>query len=56
LRPISRLTVDRARWIEDAIPRIDWPSDATSPEDLTHAEVECRRRVLAEFERLRQER
>lgn len=27
--------------------------DATSPEDLTHAEVECRRRVLAEFERLR---
>ena len=27
--------------------------DATSPEDLTHAEVECRRRVLQEFERLR---
>lgn len=29
--------------------------DATSPEDLTHAETECRRRVLAEFERLRAE-
>jgi len=29
--------------------------DATSPEDLTHAELECRRRVLAEFERLRDE-
>jgi hypothetical protein len=29
--------------------------DPTSPEDLTHAEVECRRRVLAEFERLRAE-
>jgi hypothetical protein len=29
--------------------------DPTSPEDLTHAEVECRRRVLAEFERLRSE-
>lgn len=29
--------------------------DATSPEDLTHAELECRRRVLAEFERLRAE-
>ena len=29
--------------------------DATSPEDLTHAEVECRRRVLAEFERLRRD-
>ena len=27
--------------------------DATSPEDLTHAELECRRRVLVEFERLR---
>lgn len=27
--------------------------DATSPEDLTHAEFECRRRVLAEFDRLR---
>lgn len=27
--------------------------DPTSPEDLTHAEVECRRRVLTEFERLR---
>lgn len=27
--------------------------DATSPEDLTHAELECRRRVLGEFERLR---
>jgi len=29
--------------------------DATSPEDLTHAEVACRQRVLAEFERLRSE-
>jgi hypothetical protein len=29
--------------------------DATSPEELTRAEVECRRRVLAEFERLRDE-
>jgi hypothetical protein len=29
--------------------------DPTSPEDLTHAELECRRRVLAEFERLRGE-
>jgi hypothetical protein len=29
--------------------------DATSPEDLTHAELECRRRVWAEFERLRRE-
>ena len=29
--------------------------DATSPEDLTHAELACRRRVLAEFERLRRE-
>ena len=29
--------------------------DATSPEDLTHAELELRRRVLAEFERLRGE-
>jgi hypothetical protein len=27
--------------------------DATSPEELTRAEVECRRRVLAEFSRLR---
>jgi 2-polyprenyl-6-methoxyphenol hydroxylase-like FAD-dependent oxidoreductase len=29
--------------------------DATSPEDLTLAELACRRRVMAEFERLRQE-
>jgi hypothetical protein len=29
--------------------------DATSPEDLTFAEVECRRRVMSEFERLRRE-
>jgi hypothetical protein len=29
--------------------------DPTSPEDLSHAEVECRRRVWAEFERLRRE-
>jgi hypothetical protein len=29
--------------------------DATSPEDLTRAELECRRRVMAEFDRLRRE-
>ncbi len=29
--------------------------DATSPEDLSYAEVECRKRVMAEFERLRRE-
>jgi len=29
--------------------------DPTSPEELSHAEVECRRRVQAEFERLRRE-
>jgi hypothetical protein len=29
--------------------------DATLPEDLTRAEIECRRRVLAEFERVRRE-
>ena len=29
--------------------------DATRPEDLTRAELECRRRVLAEFDRLRRE-
>ncbi len=29
--------------------------DATSPEDLTYAEVECRKRVMAEFDRLRRE-
>ncbi|MGH0037936.1 MAG: FAD-dependent oxidoreductase [Myxococcota bacterium] len=29
--------------------------DPTSPEDLSHAELECRRRVWAEFERLRRE-
>jgi hypothetical protein len=29
--------------------------DATLPEDLTYAEVECRKRVMAEFERLRRE-
>jgi hypothetical protein len=29
--------------------------DATQPEDLSYAEVECRRRVMAEFERLRRE-
>jgi hypothetical protein len=37
-----------------SIEKIGW-IDATSPEDLTHAELECRRRVLAEFERLRDE-
>ncbi len=29
--------------------------DATSPEDLTYAELECRKRVMAEFDRLRRE-
>ena len=29
--------------------------DPTSPEDLTRAEVECRRQVMAEFDRLRRE-
>jgi 2-polyprenyl-6-methoxyphenol hydroxylase-like FAD-dependent oxidoreductase len=29
--------------------------DATSPEDLTYAEIECRRRVMAELDRLRRE-
>jgi 2-polyprenyl-6-methoxyphenol hydroxylase-like FAD-dependent oxidoreductase len=29
--------------------------DATSPEDLTYAELECRKRVMAEFERLRRD-
>jgi hypothetical protein len=29
--------------------------DATLPEDLSYAEVECRKRVMAEFERLRKE-
>ncbi len=29
--------------------------DATLPEDLTRAEIECRRHVLAEFERLRRD-
>ncbi len=29
--------------------------DATSPEDLTYAELECRKRVMAEIERLRRE-
>jgi 2-polyprenyl-6-methoxyphenol hydroxylase-like FAD-dependent oxidoreductase len=29
--------------------------DATSPEELTRAQLECRKRVMAEFERLRRE-
>jgi hypothetical protein len=29
--------------------------DATSPEDLTYAELECRRRTMAEFDRLRRD-
>lgn len=33
--------------------RIDRRIDATSPEDLTHAEIECRRRVWEAAERLR---
>jgi len=34
--------------------RIDRKIDATDPRDLTHAEVECRRMVMDEFERLRE--
>jgi succinate dehydrogenase/fumarate reductase flavoprotein subunit len=29
--------------------------DATSPEDLSYAEIECRKRVMAEFDRLRRD-
>jgi hypothetical protein len=35
--------------------RIERPIDATSPEDLTYAELECRKMVMAEVDRLRRE-
>jgi hypothetical protein len=36
-----------------AAERIDRRIDATNPEDLTHAEIECRRMVMEEVDRLR---
>lgn len=36
-----------------ATEKISRAIDATSPEDLTYAELECRRRVMAELDRLR---
>jgi hypothetical protein len=36
-----------------AAERIDRRIDATDPDDLTHAEIECRRMVMEEVERLR---
>jgi hypothetical protein len=38
-----------------ATEKISRAIDATSPEDLTYAELECRRRVMSEVDRLRQE-
>ena len=38
-----------------ATERITRKIDATDPEDLTYAEVECRKRVMAEVDRLRRE-
>lgn len=38
-----------------ATEKISRAIDATSPEDLTYAELECRRRVMAEVDRLRRE-
>jgi glycine/D-amino acid oxidase-like deaminating enzyme len=38
-----------------ATEKISRAIDATSPEDLTYAELECRRRVMAELDRLRKE-
>ena len=38
-----------------ATEKISGRIDATSPEELTYAEVECRKRVMAEIERLRRE-
>jgi hypothetical protein len=35
--------------------RIDRRIDATDPDDLTHAEIECRRMVMEEVDRLRQQ-
>jgi hypothetical protein len=35
--------------------RIDRRIDATDPDDLTHAEIECRRMVMEEVNRLRQQ-
>jgi hypothetical protein len=36
-----------------AAERIDRRIDATNPDDLTHAEIECRRMVMEEVERLK---
>jgi hypothetical protein len=38
-----------------AAERIDRRIDATNPDDLTHAEIECRRMVMEEVDRLRQQ-
>jgi len=38
-----------------AAERIDRRIDATDPDDLTHAEIECRRMVMEEVDRLRQQ-
>ncbi len=38
-----------------ATEKISRAIDATSPEDLTYAELECRQRVMAELDRLRKE-
>ena len=38
-----------------ATEKISRTIDATSPEDLTHAELECRRRVMSELDRLRKD-
>jgi glycine/D-amino acid oxidase-like deaminating enzyme len=38
-----------------AAERIDRRIDATDPDDLTHAEIECRRMVMEEVERLRRQ-
>jgi len=38
-----------------AAERIDRRIDATSPDDLTHAEIECRRMVMEEVDRLRRQ-
>ncbi len=38
-----------------AADRIDRRIDATNPDDLTYAEIECRRMVMEEVERLRQQ-
>lgn len=38
-----------------ATPKLSRRIDATSPEDLTYAELACRRQVMEEFDRLRRE-